>query len=236
MLIGLAGMIDKATNESKALIVAHFTYKADKEQAQKILDEVKGRNCFFGSVNEKVLTFIVDVSGSMETKFVHNGTTYTRFGLVKKHLTDTLKDQLQGYQKFNIILFASSTVQFRADNVEVNQNNIDLALSWVNGYKTGGGTDISGALTRAFQSALPLEAIYFLTDGVPSSGVTTFEGIRKFVADNISARKSKGLPQVKIHTILFQTGGTESSGDRSFAREFTYIISNTSGGTSKNFQ
>ncbi len=46
------------------------------------------------------------------------------------------------------------------------------AISWINKLSEISGTNISGALDRAFKISDDLEAIYFVSDGFPNSGIT----------------------------------------------------------------
>jgi hypothetical protein len=55
-----------------------------------------------------------------------------------------------------------------------------------------------------------LEAIYLLTDGEPTGGVTTPSAITTFL-QNLNKSRTK---KVKINTISFMLGGTESPANR----------------------
>lgn len=64
---------------------------SDKAKAKKILDNGRLRNCIFGTVDENVATFIIDVSPSMEAIFVSSdGKTYNRLEFVKKQIKETI--------------------------------------------------------------------------------------------------------------------------------------------------
>lgn len=90
----LAPLIGDLNDNNKNLIVNHFTFSSDKKDAREILDNVKPRpvpNPIYGEIGENVLTFIIDLSGSMDYTFKNkNGVTETRLTAVKKHLAETI--------------------------------------------------------------------------------------------------------------------------------------------------
>lgn len=56
---------------------------SDKKKAREILDKVVERNCLFGSVDEKVAVFVIDISGSMDYTFKTELGTTSRLNYVK---------------------------------------------------------------------------------------------------------------------------------------------------------
>ena len=121
--------------------------------------------------------FIVDVSGSMRG-----------FPLdISKKLLKDLIGKLQPHEKFNVLLFASSSAVLSEDgSLAANQENIHKALDFLDRQQGGGGTEILPALKRAL--ALPREAgmsrtIVIATDGYVNVETQTFDLIRNKLGD-----------------------------------------------------
>lgn len=80
----LVDFLIDADEENKEKIIAEYTFTKDKEKAREILERARKRNFIYGTVTERVATFLIDVSGSMGQKFKgENGVTYTRLEYVK---------------------------------------------------------------------------------------------------------------------------------------------------------
>lgn len=97
----LAPLIGDLNDENKDLIVAHFTFSSDKKKAREILDNIKPRvvpDPLYGEIGENVLTFIIDLSGSMDYTFKNKeGKTESRLTAVKRHLAETIEEQLKDF-------------------------------------------------------------------------------------------------------------------------------------------
>lgn len=66
----VAPLLNDATDDNKEFIVNKcFSFSSDKTDARNILKDIASRDCIFGTVTEKVATFIIDVSGSMDYNF-----------------------------------------------------------------------------------------------------------------------------------------------------------------------
>ncbi|MCP4401391.1 MAG: VWA domain-containing protein [bacterium] len=116
--------------------------------------------------------FIVDVSGSMRG-----------FPLeISKKLLKDLIGKLQPHEKFNVLLFASSSaVLSKRGSLSATQKNIHKAIQFLDRRQGGGGTEILPALQRAL--ALPREegmsrTIVIATDGYVHVETQTFDLIR----------------------------------------------------------
>jgi len=172
--------------------------------ARLILKDIKSRNCLFGTVSEKVLSFVIDASGSMDQVVTFpNGAKGSRMDYVKVQLAKTIGEQLQDYQKFNVFIFASSIRSWQSQYVLATPENIKSALAYVNSISTFGSTNISGALQTAFNTKEALEAIVFLTDGVPSDNITDANGISNFLKSLNAEKVKANLPSVKIYANVF---------------------------------
>ncbi len=121
--------------------------------------------------------FIVDVSGSM------NG-----FPLdISKKLLNDLIGKLSPNEKFNVLLFASSSALLsERESLPATKENIRKALRFINKQRGGGGTEILTALKRAL--ALPRSegmsrTVVIATDGYVSVEAQTFDLIRNKLGD-----------------------------------------------------
>ena len=116
--------------------------------------------------------FIVDVSGSM------NGFPLN----ISKELMKNLLSNMQKEDRFNIILFASSSRQLSASSLPATQENIEKAMYFINRERGGGGTSLLPALQKAL--ALPTNDNYsrnfvIATDGYVTVEQQAFDLIRK---------------------------------------------------------
>ncbi|MFA6570108.1 MAG: TonB family protein [Bacteroidota bacterium] len=116
--------------------------------------------------------FILDVSGSM------NGFPLERSKELMKNILNSLKPN----EKFNIQLFAGSSVFFAEKSVEATDKNIQKAMDFVNKQQGGGGTELIPALKQVL--AVPKEdgysrTIAIMTDGYVAVEEETFNLIRE---------------------------------------------------------
>lgn len=92
----LAPLIGDLDDDNKEMIVNHFSFSSDKKAAREILDNIKPRpkpDPIYGEIGENVLTFILDLSGSMDYTFKNkDGVTETRLVAVKRHLAETIEE------------------------------------------------------------------------------------------------------------------------------------------------
>ncbi len=110
----------------------------------------------------KDVILVLDQSGSMEG---------SKFAQAQSALTYVL-NHLNEDDRFNIISFSTGTQQYERELQPANQ--ADDAIDWVNGLTAEGGTNIELALLEAMDMTdreRPTILI-FLTDGLPTEGVT----------------------------------------------------------------
>ena len=121
---------------------------------------------------------------------------------------------MAGNVQFDIITFSSGVSSWKGQLVSGQQHNLDAASSFVSSLSAGGGTNINGALEHAFQYK-GIEAIYLLTDGMPSEGKATSPGA---IRQNILGwNQNIGL---SLNTVaLLSGGGSGKSGPRKFMYE-----------------
>ena len=124
---------------------------------------------------------------------------------------------LKGFKnkhKFNIIFFSSDVNHCKLSMVNATPSFRQDALDFINRTQPGGTTNIYDALQFAFKDP-EVQAIYFLTDGIPTAGQET--NIREILR---SVRNEWNEDErVEINTTALLTGGDFSSEERQ-ARRF----------------
>jgi len=119
---------------------------------------------------KKNVIFILDTSGSMKGKKIEQARGALRFCL----------NSLNPGDRFNIIDFDDRIESFRSELVEVSSANTDDALEFVRKTEAEGGTDINSALLTGLEQIRSDERpdfLIFLTDGLPTVGVTQLKDI-----------------------------------------------------------
>ncbi len=114
---------------------------------------------------KKTVMFVVDRSGSMSGKKIEQAKSALKFVL----------NNLREGDMFNIVAYDGNVESFRPELARYNDETRKSALGYVEGLYPGGGTNIHGALTTALaqlkDSSRP-NYVLFLTDGLPTIGVT----------------------------------------------------------------
>ncbi len=131
----------------------------------------------------KDIAFVVDTSGSMAGEKIDQAKRALEFCL----------SNLGREDRFNIIPFSHEAVTFRDSLVPAGSENVRAARKFVQHLSAGGGTNINDALLAALAAAPEGDAgrpylIVFLTDGLPTIGVTAEHEILKNVGRMNSAR------------------------------------------------
>jgi len=107
---------------------------------------------------------------------------------------------------FDIIVFENTVKVWRPGMTEASKSNKLIAQTYLEALKAGGGTNIYGALKKAFDMAgsnvndsvkpVDVETVFLLSDGAPSSGLETSpDAIREAV------KKWNPYHRITIHTI-----------------------------------
>jgi Ca-activated chloride channel homolog len=133
------------------------------------------------AVIAKDVMFVVDTSGSMRGE---------KLAQVKKALKFVL-DNLNKEDRFNIIAFSTGLHPYAESMRPASERK--EALQFVDELKAAGGTNIERALTEALsqsQTGRP-QIVIFLTDGLPTEGVTDMPTIIEHV--NKAARPESRL-------------------------------------------
>ncbi|KAF6270489.1 von Willebrand factor A domain containing 3B [Rhinolophus ferrumequinum] len=115
-----------------------------------------GSQALFGKVRNDCIYVLVDTSHSMKDKL----------DLVKGKVIQFIQEQLKYKRKFNFVQFDAQAVAWREKLVEIDEDNLKGAQSWVRDIKTGSSTNTLHALQTALADK-ETQAIYLLTDGRP---------------------------------------------------------------------
>jgi Mg-chelatase subunit ChlD len=156
--------------------------------------------------------FVLDVSGSMnEPMGFRTGSGdpraegETRLSVAKRELIKALAGIPDG-GVFNIVVYASDVQTWQRDLVTMSTQTRSEAVAFVESLTAVGGTNIYGAMQKAFDvagveegdrwSAPSVDTVFLLSDGNASVGVTT-------VGDEILAyvRERNRSAGIVVHTI-----------------------------------
>ncbi|MDP4197490.1 MAG: VWA domain-containing protein [Bacteroidota bacterium] len=127
----------------------------------------------------KVISIVIDRSGSM------SGTKMDQAKSAAKYIVNNLNNG----DRFNIIDFDDIITPFKPQHVAYNEASKNEALNYLSNLTARGGTSISGAFETAIpQFPKPTDStaniIIFLTDGEPTSGNISTDGILGIVNTN----------------------------------------------------
>lgn len=123
---------------------------------------------------KKSIVFVLDRSGSMAGKKMEQS---------KKALEFVITNLNEG-DEFNIVIYDDRVETFETGLITFNKDNYKRALDFVAGISDGGGTNISGGLTKGMELLQKTELpsyIVFLTDGLPTAGETNESKIASLV-------------------------------------------------------
>ncbi|KAM7078089.1 von Willebrand factor A domain-containing protein 3B isoform 2-T2 [Molossus nigricans] len=116
----------------------------------------EGSQILFGKVCNDCIYVLIDTSHSMKGKL----------DLVKDKIIQFIQEQLKFKRKFNFVQFDAQAVAWQEKLVEINEDHLKGAQSWVRDMKIGSSTNTVHALQIAFADK-ETQAIYLLTDGRP---------------------------------------------------------------------
>jgi len=125
-----------------------------------------------GEYLAKDIVFVIDRSGSMSGDKI----------MTVKSSFNNMLSQLNEGDRFNIVHFNDEVRTYESDVIPATPSNIEKAGRFINGIDADGSTDINSALLEgvgSFETGTEnVEIILFLTDGLPTSGVTDRDDIR----------------------------------------------------------
>ncbi|XP_060464027.2 von Willebrand factor A domain-containing protein 3B isoform X2 [Panthera onca] len=115
-----------------------------------------GSQILFGKVRNDFVYILIDTSHSMKSKL----------DLVKDKIIQFIQEQLKYKRKFNFVQFDAQAVAWQEKLVEINEDSLKGAQSWIRNIKIGSSTNTLNALQIAFADE-ETQVIYLLTDGRP---------------------------------------------------------------------
>ena len=124
------------------------------------------------SLQRREVVFIIDTSGSMQGQAINAAKDALLFAL----------SQLDKYDKFNVIEFNSNASELFQISKPANNENITLALDFIDRLKANGGTNMSPALALAMNDKVNsdyLKQIIFITDGSIGNEAEIFSQINR---------------------------------------------------------
>jgi Ca-activated chloride channel family protein len=124
------------------------------------------------NTQKREVVFIIDTSGSMDGNAMNAAKDALLFGLT----------QLDYEDKFNIIEFNSYARELFDNVQEVNTQNLDKAIDFIDLLRADGGTNMSPALALAMEDEVAsgyLKQIIFITDGSVGNEAQLFSQINK---------------------------------------------------------
>ncbi|WNG59303.1 DUF4476 domain-containing protein [Archangium gephyra] len=210
--------------ENKFIILDEFTFGAHKEEARQILETSKPRSPVYGTIRSKRAIFVVDVSGSMEARFTTNrGESLTRLQFVQRELQSVLKEQLPEDAKFNLVVFSTRVQTWKPRLIAATPRSVQEAVQYVGALQQGGGTNIHGALEKAFADS-EVDAVYFLTDGMPTDGKKKAPAK---ILEDVAAWNARR--KVVVNTVAFLMGSFNSD-NKPRSRELMLQLAKATGG------
>jgi Ca-activated chloride channel family protein len=162
------------------------------------------------------IILVLDTSGSMEGEKLNQAKEASKY--VLNHLNEE--------DRFNVIAFSTGSKLFALDLQPVSR--APEAVSWINRMDALGGTNINHALLEALSLRADLEdneggrplVLLFLTDGLPTEGVTE---IQQIIA-NVKATASSSVRLFAfgvgddVNTVLLDTLAADNRGLTSYVR------------------
>ncbi|HET6202725.1 MAG TPA: VIT domain-containing protein [Planctomycetota bacterium] len=164
-------------------------------------------------VQAKDLTVVMDTSGSMAGEKIEQAKGALR------HVIGRLRPG----DRFNLIRFSSEAESFRDGPVEATGENLEAARAWIGRIEARGGTNIDEGLAKALAVAKTegrLALVFFVTDGLPTVGVTE----EKAILGNARSRNGAGARIFvfgvgnDVNTRLLDTLAEETRAAREYVR------------------
>lgn len=166
-----------------------LSYRPAGEDGFFLLLAAPGVEVAADEIVQRDLVLVLDTSGSMQGEKIVQAQAAARF--VVEHLNPG--------DRFNLIHFNTGVTLWQAQLQEVTAESSADALGWIDRLQANGSTDINRALLEAMAqlggdtSATRPAYVLFLTDGLPTQGMTLPEGIRRSVVQNAPPARSLRL-------------------------------------------
>lgn len=172
--------------------------KLKAERERRRLEESSLAPEFFGlRIVSHSVTFVIDVSGSMEEKTMTafegvNGPP--RFDVATQEVRRAI-ERLDPGASFNLLAFSSDVYPWSDRLKPASRESKQEALEFLDGLRATGGTNLFAALQEAFADP-EMDSLIVLSDGEPSVGdVVNPEALRRVIR---SWNEDRG---VRIHTV-----------------------------------
>lgn len=169
------------------------------------------------SIDQKVMpkdvVFVFDRSGSMSGKKIEQARSSLAFCL----------NSLNQKDRFALITFNDAVDEFSASLLRASRENVEDAKEFIRRLSASGGTDIHGALVSGLsmlESNTRPKMLLFLTDGLPTVGITDVNEIVRRVAErNLEgARTFTFGVGYDVNTRLLDRLANENKGSSEYVR------------------
>jgi Ca-activated chloride channel family protein len=187
-----------------------LSYRVDGEDGYFLLLAAPPVEVSTTEVVARDVLLVLDTSGSMEGEKLAQA----------KDALDFVLEHLNPEDRFNIVTFSTGVRRYARALQPASEAG--AAQRWVEGLAAGGSTDINRALLEALADADPTRPtiLIFLTDGLPTAGVTEEDRIIANVTDAApkSARVFTFGVGYDVNTILLDTLARELRGASDYVR------------------
>ncbi|XP_027476221.2 von Willebrand factor A domain-containing protein 3B isoform X6 [Zalophus californianus] len=166
----------------------------------------------FGKVRNDCVYVLIDTSHSMKSKL----------DLVKDKIIQFIQEQLKYKRKFNFVQFDAQAVAWQEKLVEINEDNLRGAQSWVRDIQIGSSTNTLHALQIAFADE-ETQVIYLLTDGRPDQNEDLTLLIKEMEQGRSDLEKVQDLYSESLIMDWWYNG--EKEGDNKHQKEICSMVS-----------
>lgn len=143
---------------------------------------LSGENRYFGTILEREVVFLLDVSTSM-TRHLEE---------IKEGLAVRFSKLPPKTKKFNVIAFSTYVQPWQQDLVPVSKESVAGALQWLNTLQAGGNSYLLQALKESLESGAM--GIYLITDGAT-------DHTHEFLLNQLPSLYSRYDKDWRIHTV-----------------------------------
>lgn len=182
-----------------------------------------------GPVEPKDIVFVLDTSGSMRED--------NKIGQAREALTYCLRSLNPG-DRFGLVSFSDRIEKYADRLLPFNEEEKNKAAAHVLQLEANGGTNIHDALLQGlslFEAGDRLKMMIFLTDGLPTVGVTDVGAIVKAVG-GANAARVRIFPfgvGYEVNTTLLDKIARENGGDAEYVKPRENLEERVSGFYSK---
>lgn len=171
--------------------------KARREEEKRKLRRTTISEFLGIEIESHSVVIVVDISGSMDYPTegrVAGEQGPPRIKFAKEEILKSL-DGIDPNSLFNILAFSDRVIPWANEMRPLDGDTLELAKQYVRDLRVGGGTNLYGAIRRAFEEP-KMDTLFLVSDGEPSLGDVTDPGT---IRDHV-ARWNAELG-VRIHSI-----------------------------------